>query len=166
MRKRIGMRLTVIEILMASQLSAREKMETFLGSSKALLDIPLPDEMREYYELLNSHIAYSAILTKKSIFGIDLPRVEAEIFGVRRRGLELYPEASRQEEAEQETHRKTWVTINSHYMTHFPEYIRRFGVPRNTWVFAFENFLKGLRRYYVRHMSGKSDGMIYLTYFI
>jgi hypothetical protein len=133
-------------------------METFFASPEALQSIVVPERMRQYHKLLTDHVQYSKILVKESIVASELQFVQGAVISVRRRGIPLYPEV----EASDEPHKKPWITANSHYLTHFAEYIRRYGVPRNTWVFAFENFLKGLRRYYQRHMSGNSEGFFFI----
>jgi hypothetical protein len=55
-------------------------------------------------------------------------------------------------------HEKVWVTVNSHYGCHYRLYVHRFGVLRNTWVFAYESALGAHKRFIDRHRNGVSEG--------
>ncbi len=48
--------------------------------------------------------------------------------------------------------------MNSHLMSHNRYFCELFGVPRNTWVFAFESALKEVKVYQEYHGNGVSEG--------
>jgi hypothetical protein len=58
---------------------------------------------------------------------------------------------------------KEWITINSHYMAHTELNIQRFGIPRNTAVFAFESNLGYHKRWNSHHKNGISEGKAMMT---
>lgn len=95
--------------------------------------------MAEDFEILCKHVEYSLILSQHEITAADLDRVDDLIFQVRHDGIERYDGANGDGTQDRTEPPKTWITINSHYMTHAKEFIQSFGVPRNTWVFVFES---------------------------
>jgi hypothetical protein len=62
------------------------------------------------------------------------------MYEVKKRGAELYPDNQREIQFG-----KGFITINSHYLTHTPMYIRVYRAPRMYWVFVYESILGELK---------------------
>lgn len=124
----------------------------------------IPDAISSEFKLLCKHVRYSSILCQHRISMEELREADHLIYQVKRSGTAFYTQSQDQQTGI--VHRKSWITIKSHYLTHMKLYIQRFGVPRNTWVFAYEAALGLLKRYQKKHRNGKSEGITLSTFLV
>jgi hypothetical protein len=137
-------------------MTAFEKMTCFLFSPAVLLIITVPHQVSAEFKILCKHVRYASILCQHRITTEELREADSLVYEVNRCGTAFYPQNKDADPAT--AHKKSWITIKSHLMTHMKLYIQRFGVPRNTWVFAFESALCIFKRYQKNHRNGKSEG--------
>jgi hypothetical protein len=114
--------------------------------------------MESKIELIYKHVAYSKIFTQTRITTAELQIAENLLFSVQRLGLDDYGLARNS------VHDKSWITINSHIMRHIKHYIQLFGIPRNTWVYAYESFLGDAKAYNADHKNYSSEGSAMMQY--
>ena len=116
---------------------------------------------------MKTHCAYSALLTSPHLLREELDTIEDAMFEVKRQGSYRYDTPTRggQNGRKKESHSKSWITINSHYLMHSKIFTKRFGVPKSTWVFFFESELGFLKRFHDRHKNGISEGMAMLNFY-
>jgi hypothetical protein len=99
------------------------------------------------------------LLSSKELTNAELKRAKQLYLKAKRIGAFYYPQFGEVHE-----YSKTWITANSHYMSHVDDFTYKFGVPRNTWVFVFESCNEFLKRYLDAHRNGKSEGASMLTF--
>ncbi len=92
------------------------------------------------------------MLSSTVLTAMDLKIAQGLIREVWKEGLAVYSLS------QEDIHEKHWVSINTHYNTHTALNTERFGIPRNTAVFAFESLLGSHKRWLQQHKNGISEG--------
>ena len=161
---------TIRQILTSNRLSPVRKFGTDAGfntlvthdimkvieySPVALYTIGIPPELADKWTLFCLQSEFMSILTDHEISAGQLSYCSTIFQFIKFRGLRYYTG----------NENESWITINSHIISHTEHYVKRFGVCRASWVFSMESQLGIMKRYLDKHRNGVSEGYAMLRNF-
>ena len=139
-------------------LTTHAMMTAFKYSQPILKKIITSEELSEHLELWGKNVQFIQIMTSSDISSADLDNAALLFHQIKHQGAFLYTNQDHERSV-------SWITINSHVLSHTKMNTQRWGCPVYSWVFAFESQLGILKRYLDLHRNGVSEGFAMLKYF-